>query len=99
MEQAQQGEQAHENVTVAVRIAPAGSQDEVLCISQANRSPQALVITKPYEGSKRYVFSYDHLYHADTTQEAIYHDLGFSAVKHLLGMYSSTLFTYGQTGK
>ena len=93
------------NVRVAVRVRPFNKREKALNAASVVdldddgkrvtlRDPNA---TERDDRTKTFVF--DHAYGADSTQPAVYADLGRPLIDTALKGYNGTIFAYGQTGR
>jgi hypothetical protein len=80
------------NVKVAVRCRPL-SKTEISkgCANIVSITPTSVTL-KLIEKNEDKVFTFDHCYYVDTTQEQVYNDLGRSIVLQAFEGYNGTLF-------
>lgn len=94
------------NVKVAVRCRPMSAKEtakecrNIISIADGKRiaiaNPESLASGQSQPDQKE--FTFDHCYGPDSTQEAVFADLGQPIVAQALDGFNGTIFAYGQTG-
>ncbi|XP_021926304.1 osmotic avoidance abnormal protein 3-like [Zootermopsis nevadensis] len=91
-----------ESVKVIVRCRPMNSREKDLnckCVVFMDNSHCTCSIVNPTDSSAPpKSFTFDGVYHINSTTEQIYNEIAYPLVEGVLEGYNSTVFAYGQTG-
>ena len=87
------------NVKVGVRCRPLSSKEiERGCSCIVSMTDKTVQIKKTDDELSQKDFTFDHCYFTDSTQDAVYRDLGFPLLSQAMEGFNGTIFAYGQTG-
>lgn len=88
-----------ENVKVAVRCRPLSRKEvDRGCTSIVDINGKTITIRGVDSRQEEKMFTFDYVYGVDSTQQAMYTDLGKPVITQALDGFNGTIFAYGQTG-
>ena len=90
-----------EAVKVIVRCRPPNSKERAakrVTIVSIDSDTNAVQIVSSEDAKKPKRFTFDAVFGEDSTQAAVYEEIGFPLVESVMEGYNGTIFAYGQTG-
>ena len=92
-----------ENIRVAVRCRPFNSRENALGSKKVitvveGKTVKAKSDSESKSADDEKVFTYDHAYDMDSTQDQVYQDIGEPLIQKSIDGFNGTIFAYGQTG-
>ena len=86
------------NVRVAVRIRPLSPEQQSILSPSSDANSIKCLGVKGKQGNKEAIFTFDHVYGTDKTQQDLYNETAAPMLQNFLDGYNVTIMAYGQTG-